>query len=128
VNDASRNNGKAGGSTGRGRPWWRPLIEGIDKRVTPPANALVRTNLFADYVALVTRLEARLRRQVEAQTAWWLHQINLPTATDVRRMRAQLGAVEARLRDVDERLEDHVLSKGAAEQAPPEPTAADTTR
>lgn len=94
-----------------GRPWWRPLVDGIDRRVTPPANNLVRTNAFADAVALATRLEVRLRRRIERQSTWLLHQYNLPTATDVRKMRAQLAAVEARLRDVSERLEDERLER-----------------
>jgi len=89
-----------------GRPWWRPLVDGLDQRVTPPMNSLVRTNLFADGVALATRLEVRLRRRMERQSTWLLHQYNLPTAGDVRKMRAQLAAVEARLRDVAERIED----------------------
>jgi hypothetical protein len=89
-----------------GRAWWRPVVDGIDRTITPPANSLVRTNLFADTVATVTRLEVRLRRRVERQSTWLLHQYNLPTAGDVRKMRAQLASIEARLRDMAERLED----------------------
>jgi hypothetical protein len=89
-----------------GRPWWRPLVDEIDRRVTPPANQIVRTNVFADAVSILTRLEVRLRRRVERQSTWLLHQYNLPAAADIRKMRAQLAAVEARLRDVSERLED----------------------
>jgi hypothetical protein len=89
-----------------GRPWWRPLVDGADKMVTPPANRVVRTNLFADAVATMTRLEVRIRRQLERQSTWLLHQYNLPSATDIRRVRRQLSAIEARLRDVSERLED----------------------
>jgi hypothetical protein len=89
-----------------GSPWWRPLVNELDRRVTPPANRLVRTNVFADTVAMMTRLEVRLRRRIERQSTWLLHQYNLPAAEDIRKMRAQLAAVEARLRDVSERLED----------------------
>src|SRR3982074_3127345 len=89
-----------------GAAWWRPLVDEIDRRVTPPANRLVRTNVFADTVAMMTRLEVRLRRRIERQSTWLLHQYNLPAAEDIRKMRAQLAAVEARLRDVSERLED----------------------
>jgi hypothetical protein len=89
-----------------GKPWWRPLVDEIDRRVTPPANQIVRTNLFADSVAMMTRLEVRLRRRIERQSTWLLHQYNLPAAADIRKVRAQLAAVEARLRDVSERLED----------------------
>lgn len=93
-----------------GRPWWRPLVDGVDRRVTPAANNFVRTNVFADTVATLTRLEVRLRRRVERQSTWLLHQYNLPSATDVRKLRAQLAAVEARLRDMGERLEDQQLA------------------
>jgi len=88
------------------KPWWRPLVDEIDRRVTPPANRIVRTNLFADTVSTVTRLEVRVRRRIERQSTWLLHQYNLPAAADIRKVRAQLAAVEARLRDVSERLED----------------------
>jgi hypothetical protein len=106
-----------------GRPWWRPLVDGIDRRVTPAANNLVRTNVFADTVATLTRLEVRLRRRVERQSTWLLHQYNLPTATDLRKMRAQLAAVEARLRDMGERLEDQQLANGPDGSAKPRTTA-----
>jgi hypothetical protein len=117
-----------------GRPWWRPVVDGIDRRITPPANRLVRTNVFADAVAVVTRVEVRLRRRLERQSTWLLHQYNLPAAGDIRKMRAQLAAVEARLRDMSERMEDqerearaareHANSSGAASA----PTRANRSR
>ena len=91
------------------RPWWRPLVDGVERAVTPPANELVRSSLFADGVSMITRLEVRLRRRAERQSTWLLHQANLPTAADIRRMRAQLAAMEARMRDISERLEDQQL-------------------
>jgi hypothetical protein len=100
-----------------GLPWWRPLVNGLDKRITPPANRLVRTNLFADTVAVVTRIEVRLRRRAERQSTWLLHQYNLPAAGDIRKMRAQLAAVEARLRDMSERMEDAERDARAAREA-----------
>ena len=93
----------------RRKPLWRQVVDEIDTRVTPAANSLVRTNLFADTVAAATRLETRARRRLERQSTQWLHMWNLPTASDVRRMRSQLAAVEARLRDISERLEDQQL-------------------
>lgn len=100
-----------------GSPWWRPLVNGLDRRITPPANRLVRTNLFADTVAVVTRIEVRLRRRAERQSTWLLHQYNLPAAGDIRKMRAQLAAVEARLRDMSERMEDAEREARAAREA-----------
>lgn len=99
-----------------GRPWWRPLVDGIDRRITPPSNAFVRTNVFVDAIAMATRLEARLRRRIERQSTWLLHRYNLPTAGDVRSMRAQISAVEARLRDLAELVKDMQLTKTPPEQ------------
>lgn len=85
---------------------WRKIVDRFDDAVTPPANAFVRTNLFADGVAALTRLEVQVRRRIERQSTTWLHLFNLPTAGDIKRVRGQLSAVEARLRDLSEQLED----------------------
>jgi len=62
--------------------------------------------LLADTVAAGTRLEVQVRRRVERQTAWVLHVYNLPTAGDMRRVLGQLSALDARVRDLTERLEE----------------------
>jgi hypothetical protein len=102
------------------------MVDGIDQLVTPPANRFVRTNVFADSVAMMTRLEVRVRRRLERQSTWWLHQWNMPAATDIRKIRAQLPALEARMRDMAEKLEDQQREAGSdgkrgARAAKPEP-------
>lgn len=87
-------------------PAWRAAVDRLDRIVTPSADRLVRTSLFADYIAALTRLEVQLRRRVERQTTWYWHLLNLPTAGDLKRVRRQLAAMEARLRDLSEQLED----------------------
>ena len=87
-------------------PAWRKLVQRLDRTVTPPADAFVRTNLFADSIAAMTRLEVQVRRRLERQTTAGLHLLNLPTAGDVKRVRAQLAVMEARLRDLTEQLND----------------------
>ncbi len=62
--------------------------------------------LLADAIAAATRLEVQVRRRVERQTAWVLHAYNLPTAGDMRRVQGQLSALEARVRDLTERLDE----------------------
>jgi hypothetical protein len=99
-----------------GRPWWRPLVDGIDGRITPLSNAFVRMNVFVDAIAMATRLEARLRRRIERQSTWLLHRYHLSTAEDVRSMRAQISAAEARLRDLAELVKDMQLRKTPPEQ------------
>jgi hypothetical protein len=128
VKDAPRNGSSTMPNANRpGTPWWRPLVDQVDRRVTPPANKLVRTNVFADTIATATRLEVRLRRRIQRQSTWLLHQYNLPAAEDIRKVRAQLAAVEARLRDVSERLEDQQLEARKQASLPRSKTAKPTT-
>ena len=87
-------------------PTWRTAVNRIDQIVTPSADKIVRTRLFADAIAAVTRLEVQVRRRAERQTSWYWHMLNLPTAGDVKRVRRQLAAMEARMRDIAEQLED----------------------
>ena len=96
------------------------MVDRLDRTVSPRADAVVRTNLFADSVAAMIRLEAQVRRRAERQTTRVWHLWNLPTAGDIRRMRSQLSSMEARLRDLSERLEESEEARRAAA----EPTAA----
>jgi hypothetical protein len=87
-------------------PAWKSVVDRVDRLVSPRADSFVRTNLFADTMGALIRLESQVRRRIERQTTSVWHMCNLPTAGDVRRVRAQLAAVEARLRDLSERLEE----------------------
>jgi hypothetical protein len=94
-------------------PPWRSAVNRFDRLVTPKADAFVRTNLFADALAALTRMEVQVRRRAERQTSMILHLANLPTAGDMRRIRAQLATVEARLRDMTEYLEEEHEARGS---------------
>jgi hypothetical protein len=84
----------------------RSVFDRVDRIATQSANAVVRTDVLADVVSASTRLEARLRRRAERQATWVWHLWHLPSESDVRRISGQLAALEARLRDVSERLDE----------------------
>ena len=88
------------------KPLWRSVVDSADRIITPTANNVVRTDLFADVVSAATRLEARLRRRVDRQMNQVWHLYRLPSTVDMRRVLTQLAALEARLRDIAERLDD----------------------
>jgi hypothetical protein len=91
----------------RGRkPLWRAVVDRADRLVTPAANSFVRTDTFADAVSAFTRLEVRLRRRIDRQMSWLLHLYGMPSTLDMRRVLTHLASIEARLRDVAERLDD----------------------
>lgn len=109
ASGARASNGATSSANGTPRPQpppWRSVVNRVDRLVTPPTDAFVRTNLFADVISAMTRLEVQVRRRMENQTAWAWHLVNLPTAGDVRRVRAQLATLEARIRDMSERMDE----------------------
>jgi hypothetical protein len=90
------------------RPLWLRVIDRADQTVTPAANRFVRTDLFADIASLTARVERQVRRRIEHQTVRIWHAYGLPTVSDIRQVSRQVATLEARLRDMDERLEELV--------------------
>jgi hypothetical protein len=85
------------------KPLWRKAFDEVDRRVAGPVEAGAHSDLFGDLVALNWRLARRAQREVERRTRRLLHAVNLPTATDVRRLSEQVAAVQRELRELENR-------------------------
>jgi Uri superfamily endonuclease len=105
-------------NTKPGKPLWRSVVDRADRLITPTANNVVRTDMFAAVVSAMTRLEVRMRRRVDRQMTQVWHLYRLPSTVDMRRVLIQLAALEARLRDITERLDD--LDAARPERQPDE--------
>ena len=103
-------------SNDNGLPSLLDTVKRFDRLVSPPVNRFVRTNLFTDSIAALTRFEARARRQLESRTSTALHMLNMPTATDMKKVRGQLASLEVRLRDVSDQLDDRQASKRSTKE------------
>jgi hypothetical protein len=99
-------------------PLWRQAFDAAERRVTPHADSLVRTPTFAVGAALVRRAGTLARDSAQSLTAHAWHLVNLPAGTDVRRLRAQVGALDREVRRLTLHLE-------AARERTPEETDAD---
>jgi len=85
-----------------GKPLWRRAFDGVDRRIAGPVEAAARSETFGDVLTLAVRLQRRVERQVEKRTRRALHLVNLPTATDVRRLQEQVAALRRELRALEE--------------------------
>ncbi|MCV2488739.1 hypothetical protein OF117_05135 [Geodermatophilus sp. YIM 151500] len=107
-------------------PLWRQAYDAVERRVTPPAEQVVRTEAFAVGTALVQRTQ-RLVRDIARDTsarAW--HLLNLPAGSDVERLRAQIGALDREVRRLTVQLENErrrTPPRPAHPTAPEEPRA-----
>jgi hypothetical protein len=88
------------------RPLWRQAFDAVDRRVSGPVEAGVRTDAFADALALGLRVRERLEHAVERRTRRALHLLNLPAASDVKRLREQIAALQREVRDLSRELEE----------------------
>jgi len=85
------------------KPLWRRAFDGVDRRVAGPVESAARSDAFGDALTLGLRLRARVQRSVEKRTRRALHFVNLPAATDVRRLQEQVAALRRELRELEER-------------------------
>jgi hypothetical protein len=79
------------------QPLWLQLILRFERAIGVPVESAVRSDAYFDLVAHANRTHARLTELTEGLTQEWLHLFNLPTASDVRRLREQLARLERQL-------------------------------
>jgi hypothetical protein len=93
-------------------PLWRRLYDTAERAVAPRLETLVRTKHFSRGTALATRAQTTARAQVAALSARAWHLVNLPTGTDVARLRVQIGALDREVRQLALRLEQEQAHTG----------------
>ena len=93
----------------------------IERELSPRADELVETSQFARAVGLLTGANALARRQAAAGVGRVWHLLNVPTASDVARLRRQIGALDHELRTLTMQLERQAMhdadKKHAGERA-----------
>ena len=90
----------------------------MEGRIAPPAEQAVQTDLFADAVALAFRGRRHVQREIERQSRRVLHFVNIPTATDVKRVSEQVASLQRQTRTLQHRLEQ---AQAQAHQPPARP-------
>jgi hypothetical protein len=101
------------------QPLWLQLVYRLERALGTQVEAAVRSDAYFDLLAQATKLRARLMRATEDATSEWLHLWNLPSSSDVRRLREQLSRVERRLAEVAKELSDVEDRDGDAPAPPP---------
>lgn len=81
---------------------WRRAFDSTEGAAAPRLERLVREPAFRTTVVVVRRTTAFAQGLVEAGTRSLWHAVNLPTATDVRKLRRQIGALDREVRLLQE--------------------------
>lgn len=89
-----------------GTPLWLKLVLCAERAIGTRVESAVHSDPYFDLVALLNRRKAALTDAVEGVSKRVLHLANLPTGTDIRRVREQLARMERRLVEVSKELEE----------------------
>lgn len=77
---------------------WREIYDEWEKAVAPGLQQLTASDGFRDFMAASAKVTSALTAEFERASRRWLHFWNLPAATDVRKLRQQVAAVDRELK------------------------------
>jgi hypothetical protein len=76
------------------QPPWLRLVLDLERTIGRPIEEFVRSDTYFDLVAEANRARAQLTTLYERLSEDWLHFLNMPANSDVRRLREQLSRLE----------------------------------
>lgn len=77
---------------------WREIYNDWEKAVAPGLQQFAASDGFRDFMAASAKVTSALTAEFERASRRWLHFWNLPAATDVRKLRQQVAAVDRELK------------------------------
>ena len=87
------------------KPPWRKAIEDYERAVGAPLEEFIKSDQFADMAAKAAKhqgqspgLAASPIPGMPASTTEWLHSMNLPAASDIEELRADITALREEVR------------------------------
>lgn len=95
-----------------GRSW-----SAIEREVSPRAEEFVETSEFRRAVGILLGVNAFARRRAAAAAGGVWHLLNLPTGSDVARLRRQVGALDREIRRLSLQLESQQAASNTANAA-----------
>ena len=102
---------------------WREIYDEWEKAVAPGLQQFTASDGFRDFMAASAKVTSAFTAEFERASRRWLHFWNLPAATDVRKLRQQVAAVDRELKG----LKNLVFEVAAAAPADLEPATNGTT-
>jgi hypothetical protein len=87
------------------QPLWLQLILRFERAIGVPVESAVKSDKYFDLLTHANRTRARLTELAEGWTQDTLRVLNLPAASEVRKLREQLSRVERQLAEIAKDLE-----------------------
>ena len=88
------------------QPLWLQLVLRFERAIGVPVESALRSDTYFDLLTHANRMRARLTAVAEGVTEEWLHVLNVPASSDIKRLREQLARVERQLGRVAKKIDD----------------------
>lgn len=85
----------------------RVLVGALEKELTPPLQRMFGSGEFAGLVAGAAKAESAVRTMTGATAARLWHLVNLPTGTDVQRVRVLVAELDGEVRRLQRQIDQH---------------------
>lgn len=95
---------------------WREIYNEWEKAVAPGLQQFAASDGFRDFMAASAKVTSALTAEFERASRRWLHFWNLPAATDVRKLRQQVAAVDRELKGLKNLVFDVVAVAPASDE------------
>ena len=79
----------------------------------------MRTERFAETASAMTKLQAKARSQANERSQQAMHNWNLPTATDIKRLREQITSLERTVRELSKQVDSLQQTQQSATTSAP---------
>lgn len=107
-------------------PLWRQAFNAWEKAASPVLQQTATSPAFRDFMRVSTRVNKAMAAEFEQASRQWLHAVNLPAATDLRRMRAQVRELEKELHGVRQAIEARPTVREMVQEPVQEPVRNET--
>ena len=91
---------------------WREIYDEWEKAVAPGLQQFTASDGFRDFMAASAKVTSAFAAEFERASRRWLHFWNLPAATDVRKLRQQVAAVDRELKGLKNLVFEVVAAEG----------------
>lgn len=110
------------------KPPWRQAIEQYERSIGAPLEELVKSDEFAEAAAKAAKGQTQTERDLASSTTQWLHSLNLPAASDIAELRAEVQELRAEVRALHDALAPKpIATTASAAKARPAPKRKATT-
>jgi hypothetical protein len=83
------------------RPLWRQGYDVIERQIGPRLDEVIRSEQFAIAIGLIQQGRRSLQQRAERTSRRMLHLANLPAASDVSRLLAEIGELQRQVRELE---------------------------